>query len=208
MNAVVQRARHPQLRDYIHSAVSGLLPFIQKVSAFFFFPPSVYLVYFFSFLVSGMPIWYMLYYWRWKFCFLVFWMPKNILYIIYDEILFLLLFSERPNDIFYIVEDYNFVSTLFLEFPYVICYIIKDENFVFLVVFGMPTWCHFRIFANNRSLGHKRKILKWCSVKVLVHFLNLLQCPLKCLVMGKASMWGVVCYMYTLFRIMIQKKTK
>uniref|UniRef100_F6H4T8 HORMA domain-containing protein n=1 Tax=Vitis vinifera TaxID=29760 RepID=F6H4T8_VITVI len=30
MNAVVQRARHPQLRDYIHSAVSGLLPFIQK----------------------------------------------------------------------------------------------------------------------------------------------------------------------------------
>lgn len=31
MNVVVQRARHPQLRDYIHSAVSGLLPFIQKV---------------------------------------------------------------------------------------------------------------------------------------------------------------------------------
>lgn len=30
MNVVVQRARHPQLRDYIHSAVSGLLPFIQK----------------------------------------------------------------------------------------------------------------------------------------------------------------------------------
>ncbi|KAG8653139.1 DNA polymerase zeta processivity subunit [Manihot esculenta] len=30
MNVVVQRARHPQLRDYIHSAVIGLLPFIQK----------------------------------------------------------------------------------------------------------------------------------------------------------------------------------
>ncbi|KAF8380082.1 hypothetical protein HHK36_027552 [Tetracentron sinense] len=30
MNVVVQRARHPQLRDYIHSAVTGLLPFIQK----------------------------------------------------------------------------------------------------------------------------------------------------------------------------------
>lgn len=31
MNVVVQRARHPQLRDYIHLAVSGLLPFVQKV---------------------------------------------------------------------------------------------------------------------------------------------------------------------------------
>lgn len=30
MSVVVQRARHPQLRDYIHSAVFGLLPFIQK----------------------------------------------------------------------------------------------------------------------------------------------------------------------------------
>ncbi|XP_062174250.1 DNA polymerase zeta processivity subunit isoform X2 [Alnus glutinosa] len=30
MNVVVQRARHPQLKDYIHSAVSALLPFIQK----------------------------------------------------------------------------------------------------------------------------------------------------------------------------------
>ncbi|KAB2006338.1 hypothetical protein ES319_D11G337600v1 [Gossypium barbadense] len=30
MNVVVQRARHPQLREYIHSAVSGLLPSIQK----------------------------------------------------------------------------------------------------------------------------------------------------------------------------------
>ncbi|XP_057957531.1 DNA polymerase zeta processivity subunit [Malania oleifera] len=30
MNMVVQRARHPQLRDYIHSASTGLLPFIGK----------------------------------------------------------------------------------------------------------------------------------------------------------------------------------
>ncbi|CAL9215243.1 unnamed protein product [Arabidopsis halleri] len=30
MNVVVQRARHPELRDYIHSAAYGLLPFIQK----------------------------------------------------------------------------------------------------------------------------------------------------------------------------------
>ncbi|ONI12061.1 hypothetical protein PRUPE_4G141800 [Prunus persica] len=30
MNLVVHSARHPQLRDYIHSAVSGLYPFIQK----------------------------------------------------------------------------------------------------------------------------------------------------------------------------------
>ncbi|KAJ4726644.1 DNA polymerase zeta processivity subunit-like [Melia azedarach] len=30
MNMVVQRARHPELRDYIRSAVNGLLPFIQK----------------------------------------------------------------------------------------------------------------------------------------------------------------------------------
>jgi hypothetical protein len=30
MNVVVQRARHPELRDYIHSAASGLLPFIEK----------------------------------------------------------------------------------------------------------------------------------------------------------------------------------
>ncbi|POO01526.1 HORMA domain containing protein [Trema orientale] len=30
MNLVVHRARHPQLKDYIHSAVWGLLPFIQK----------------------------------------------------------------------------------------------------------------------------------------------------------------------------------
>jgi hypothetical protein len=31
MNLVVHRARHPELRDYIHSAVSRLLPFIKKV---------------------------------------------------------------------------------------------------------------------------------------------------------------------------------
>jgi mitotic spindle assembly checkpoint protein MAD2B len=30
MNVVVQRAVHPQLASYIHSATSGLLPFIQK----------------------------------------------------------------------------------------------------------------------------------------------------------------------------------
>ncbi|XP_042421023.1 DNA polymerase zeta processivity subunit-like isoform X1 [Zingiber officinale] len=31
MNVVVQKARHPQLADYIHSATSNLLPFVQKV---------------------------------------------------------------------------------------------------------------------------------------------------------------------------------
>ncbi|ESQ35155.1 hypothetical protein EUTSA_v10008810mg [Eutrema salsugineum] len=30
MNLVVQRASHPELRDYIQSAATGLLPFIQK----------------------------------------------------------------------------------------------------------------------------------------------------------------------------------
>nr|GME16775.1 DNA polymerase zeta processivity subunit [Ipomoea batatas] len=30
MNLVVHKARHPELRDYIHSTVTGLLPFIQK----------------------------------------------------------------------------------------------------------------------------------------------------------------------------------
>ncbi|WCJ43016.1 Mitotic spindle assembly checkpoint protein MAD2B [Euphorbia peplus] len=30
MNIVVHRAKHPQLRDYIHSAITGLLPFMQK----------------------------------------------------------------------------------------------------------------------------------------------------------------------------------
>ncbi|PON74125.1 HORMA domain containing protein [Parasponia andersonii] len=30
MNLVVHGARHPQLRDYIHTAVRGLLPFIEK----------------------------------------------------------------------------------------------------------------------------------------------------------------------------------
>ncbi|KAK3033117.1 hypothetical protein RJ639_036476 [Escallonia herrerae] len=29
-NIVVQKARHPQLKEYIHDAVNGLLPFIQK----------------------------------------------------------------------------------------------------------------------------------------------------------------------------------
>lgn len=31
MNMVVQRACHPQLRYYLHSTVSGLFPFLQKV---------------------------------------------------------------------------------------------------------------------------------------------------------------------------------
>jgi len=30
-NVVIQRARHPQLRYYIHATVTGLLPFVQKV---------------------------------------------------------------------------------------------------------------------------------------------------------------------------------
>ncbi|XP_050223578.1 DNA polymerase zeta processivity subunit [Mercurialis annua] len=30
LNVVVQRAKHPELRDYIHSAVTSLLPFIPK----------------------------------------------------------------------------------------------------------------------------------------------------------------------------------
>ncbi|KAL9322090.1 hypothetical protein ACSQ67_010143 [Phaseolus vulgaris] len=30
MNVVVQRARHPQLKNYIHATVAGLLPFVQK----------------------------------------------------------------------------------------------------------------------------------------------------------------------------------
>lgn len=34
MNVVVQKARHPQLADYIHSATSNLLPFVQKVLSF------------------------------------------------------------------------------------------------------------------------------------------------------------------------------
>ncbi|XP_047163227.1 DNA polymerase zeta processivity subunit isoform X2 [Vigna umbellata] len=29
-NVVIQRARHPQLRYYIHATVTGLLPFVQK----------------------------------------------------------------------------------------------------------------------------------------------------------------------------------
>lgn len=31
MNVVVHKAKHPQLDEYIHSAVNGLLPFIHKV---------------------------------------------------------------------------------------------------------------------------------------------------------------------------------
>lgn len=53
MNLVVQRARHPELRDYIHSAVNGLLPFIQKV----FFSPSfnhIMLLCFSSYLVTNL----------------------------------------------------------------------------------------------------------------------------------------------------------
>lgn len=34
MNLVVHKASHPQLREYINSAVNGLLPFIQKVPSF------------------------------------------------------------------------------------------------------------------------------------------------------------------------------
>ncbi|XP_073053520.1 DNA polymerase zeta processivity subunit [Primulina eburnea] len=30
LNVVVHKARHPQLNEYIHSAVNGLLPFVQK----------------------------------------------------------------------------------------------------------------------------------------------------------------------------------
>ncbi|KAL6492997.1 DNA polymerase zeta processivity subunit [Orobanche gracilis] len=30
MNVVVHKARHPQLNEYIHSAVNGLLPFVEK----------------------------------------------------------------------------------------------------------------------------------------------------------------------------------
>ncbi|CAH9083778.1 unnamed protein product [Cuscuta europaea] len=30
LNVVVHKSRHPELRDYIHSSVNGLLPFIQK----------------------------------------------------------------------------------------------------------------------------------------------------------------------------------
>lgn len=31
MNLVVHKARHPQLNEYIHSAVNGLIPFLTKV---------------------------------------------------------------------------------------------------------------------------------------------------------------------------------
>lgn len=36
MNVVVNKARHPQLSNYIHNAVFALLPYIQKVFLFFF----------------------------------------------------------------------------------------------------------------------------------------------------------------------------
>ena len=31
MNLVVQKAKHPELENYIHSAVNGLVPFLEKV---------------------------------------------------------------------------------------------------------------------------------------------------------------------------------
>lgn len=41
MNVVVNKARHPQLANYIHSSLFALLPYIQKVfpfsSVFIFF---------------------------------------------------------------------------------------------------------------------------------------------------------------------------
>lgn len=36
MNVVVQKARYPQLREYINSSITGLLPFIEKVCKFHF----------------------------------------------------------------------------------------------------------------------------------------------------------------------------
>ncbi|XP_022986216.1 DNA polymerase zeta processivity subunit-like [Cucurbita maxima] len=42
MNAVVQKAHHPELQDYIHSTVSGLLSFIQKVDHSLLFLSSIY----------------------------------------------------------------------------------------------------------------------------------------------------------------------
>ena len=35
MNLVVHKAKHPQLYDYIHVAVNGLLPFLTKVCGCF-----------------------------------------------------------------------------------------------------------------------------------------------------------------------------
>lgn len=31
MNMVVHKAKHPELEEYIHSAVNGLFPFLEKV---------------------------------------------------------------------------------------------------------------------------------------------------------------------------------
>lgn len=45
MNLVVHKARHPQLHEYIHSAVNGLQPFITKVLQ----PPTQPNYYFHSF---------------------------------------------------------------------------------------------------------------------------------------------------------------
>ena len=45
LNVVVHRAKHPQLRDYSHSAVTSLLPFIQKV-LLFCFPLSFYTIFY------------------------------------------------------------------------------------------------------------------------------------------------------------------
>lgn len=53
MNVVVHRPRHPQLATYIHSATSGLLPFIQKVSPFSF---SFFLLFSFSVIFSGLGV--------------------------------------------------------------------------------------------------------------------------------------------------------
>lgn len=37
MDVVVHKACHPQLREYINSAVTGLLPFTEKVAKFHYF---------------------------------------------------------------------------------------------------------------------------------------------------------------------------
>lgn len=34
MNVLVHKARHPQLREYIHDTLAGLIPFIHKVYIF------------------------------------------------------------------------------------------------------------------------------------------------------------------------------
>lgn len=35
MNVVAHKARHPQLRDYIHHSLTALIPSIEKVSLIF-----------------------------------------------------------------------------------------------------------------------------------------------------------------------------